>query len=153
MLAPSRSPWLRNHGSAPMRECCVACRVLGLLVVTLMVFCGPGAVSHPQPPAIHSTGLHDILNSGFGEACDEDRPASQCGCAARRSRSITWSSSSFSGIFVLLGTLYSLCPRLAIFLVSFLCSRVGVRGVPAFAVLCLFSSCWFGYGPWGPLAF
>ena len=41
--------------------------------------------------AIHSTGLHDIFNSGFGEACDEDRPASQCGSAARNvwSRSIT----------------------------------------------------------------
>ena len=40
-----------------------------------------------------------------------------------------------------------------LFLVSFLCSRVGCRGVPAVALLCLFSSCWFGYGPWGPLAF
>ena len=60
----------------------------------------PRAANKSGSEAIHSTGLHDILNSGFGEACDEDRPASQCGCAARRSRSVTWSSTSCSGIFL-----------------------------------------------------
>ena len=65
-------------------------------------------------------------------ACDEDRPASQCGSAARWSRSISWSSTSCSGIFVLLGMRIALCPRLSIRF-SFLCSRVGCRVVPAVA--------------------
>ena len=83
--------------------------------------------------AIHSTGLHDIFNSGFGEACDEERPASQCGCAACRSRSISWSSSSCSGIFVLLGMRFALFPRWSIILFSLLCSCVCCRVVPAVA--------------------
>ena len=66
-------------------------------------------------------------------ACDEDRPASQCGCAACWSRSFSWSSSSCSGIFILLGTRFALCPRWSIIRFSFVCSRVGCRFVPAVA--------------------
>ena len=32
-----------------MRECLIACRVLGSLVVAFVVLCGPGAVGCPQP--------------------------------------------------------------------------------------------------------
>ena len=81
-------------------------------------------------------------------ACDEDRPASQCGSAARWSRSITSSSSSCSCIFVLLGTRFALCPRLSVFWFrSFALALV----VAAFQQL-LYSACtllWFGFGPWG----
>ena len=64
-------------------------------------------------------------------ACDEDRPASQCGFSARWSRSFSWSSSSCSCIFFLLGTRFALCPRWSIIRFFVVCSRVGCRVVPA----------------------
>ena len=42
-------PWLRDHGSATMRDFIVSCSVLGSFVV-VSVFCGAWSVSYPQPP-------------------------------------------------------------------------------------------------------
>ena len=101
----------------------------------------PRAANKSGSEAIHCTGLHDILNSGFGEACDEDRPASQCGCAARRSKSMTWSSTSCSGTSVsswYAVVAYALVCLLFLFRAF---ARVLVSrffGVPAVALFCLF---------------